>query len=94
MNRWQEIYVDRVCNGKKPRSKAAQNELKILGSVRNYVVVDFPDFNGLKGLVPAHKETYRVVEDGVDMPNGIIDVRVLATNLILWLSRGYKVSTY
>ena len=86
MNAWQEKYIEEYG---KPRSKVAKQELELLGKIKSIVAVDFPDFNGK----PAHTEEFTVTIDDCDMPHGKISVRVLASNLVLWLSRGYKVTT-
>lgn len=91
MNKWQKVYADTYYNGKKPRSASGKQEFELLGMIQNYVTVEFPERNG----EPAHKETYKVVCDRneCNMPNGIIDACYLAGNLVLWLSRGYRVTT-
>ena len=91
MNRWQEYYLNRLYDGKNPRSKQGKRELELLGNCKERVTVHFPDFYSPRGFKPAHVETYRIVEDGCDMPNGIIDVLVLAGNLTLWTDRGYRI---
>ena len=92
MNHWQEVYLSSY-GGKMPRSKAGKTEYELLEKVKGEVVVHFPDFTGINGFEPAHTEVYSVTANDCDMPNGRISVAALASNLILWLSRGYHVST-
>ena len=89
MNRWQEVYCKELYGGKMPRSKRGKLEFELLGSIEDLVVVDFPERNGK----PPHTETYEVTETDCDMPNGKVSVEVLASNLALWVSRGWKVTT-
>lgn len=93
MNEWQKKYCDEYYNGKKPRSKVGLREFDLLGKVKNYVIVEFPEFSGVNGVVPAHTETYKVTLDDCNMPEGKISACVLAGNLSLWTSRGYSVKT-
>lgn len=93
LNKWQKQYIDEYYDGKIPRRKVAKQRLNLLGKVKSYVIVDFPDFNGADGFKPAHTEKYEITLTECDMPNGKISVRVLVANLELWLSRGYTVHT-
>lgn len=93
LNKWQKQYIDEYHDGKMPRRKVEKQRLNLLGKVKNYVIVDFPDFNGAEGFKPAHTEKYEVTLTECDIPNGKISVRNLAANLDLWLSRGYTVHT-
>ena len=93
MNRWQKVYCDTYHNGKTPRTKQGKADVELLGKIKSQVTVEFPDFNGANGFKPAHTETYTVTENECNMPNGKISVSVLISNLNLWLSRGYKIST-
>lgn len=93
MNNWQKVYCDTYHNGKTPRSKTGKQDMELLGKIKSQVIVEFPDFTGANGFVPAHTDTYIVTEDDCDIPNGKISVSVLVSNVKLWLSRGYKVST-
>ena len=93
MNKWQEKYCAEYYSGKKPRSKVGKEEFELLGKVKEYVVVVFPDFTGANGFKPAHTETYKVTLDDCNIPEGKISVPVLASNLRLWVSRGYKIVT-
>ena len=93
MNNWQQVYCETYYNGKTPRSKQGKADFELLGKVKSTITVEFPDFNGINGLIPAHSETYIITKDNCDMPNGIISVDVLISNLNLWLSRGYKITT-
>ena len=89
MNKWQQAY----CNiYGYPQSKATREAVKLLGEVKEKVTVHFPDFNGIQGFKPAHTETYMVTMEDCNMPAGKISVSVLASNLPLWLSRGYEVT--
>lgn len=89
MNKWQKKYCDEYYNGKMPRSKVDKKKFELLGLVKDVVIVEFPECNGH----PAHTETLVVTEDDCNIPEGIISVSVLASNLILWTSRGYKITT-
>ena len=93
MNKWQKKYCDEYYNGKKPRSKVGKEEYELLGQVKEKVIVEFPDFNGANGFIPAHTEIYEVTEDYCNIPEGKISATVLAGNLSLWLSRGYNIKT-
>ena len=93
MNRWQQVYCDTYYDGKVPRTKRGKMDMALLEKVKSQVTVEIPDFEGVRGFVPAHKETYTVTENDCDMPNGKISVCVLVGNLDLWLSRGWKVTT-
>lgn len=83
MNRWQEVYCNEYHNGKMPRTKQGKSDVELLGKIKSQVRVEFPD----------KTETLIVTEDDCDIPNGKISVSVLISNLNLWLSRGYKIST-
>lgn len=84
MNKWQKIYCDTYYNGKKPRTKIGKQEFELLGQTLNEVTVEFS--NG-------KSETFKVTEFENDMPNGLISVCTLASNLSYWLFRGFKVTT-
>lgn len=92
-NKWQKAYCDIYFKGKSPRTKQGKIDMDLLSKVKSIVTVQFPDFTGINGFVPAHTETYTITEKECDMPNGKISVGVLVSNLSLWLSRGYKVTT-
>ena len=91
LNKWQKYYINIFYEGKMPRNKRGKRELELLGNVKDVVTVHFPDFNGIRGFEPAHSETFRVEFDDCNMPEGIIDIDVLSTNLPLWIDRGYKI---
>ena len=93
LNQWQQYFINVCYNGKVPRSQIGSRKLALLGQVKNMIKVDFPDFNGINGFEPAHSETYNVTLDQCNMPAGLISVDVLASNLVLWMQRGYKVAT-
>lgn len=93
INVWQKVYRDIYFGGKKPRTKEGIYLDDLLSNVGRTVSVDVPDFNRINGFEPAHTETYIVTEDKCDMPAGLISVRVLASNLMLWLGRGWNVKT-
>lgn len=84
MNKWQTAYCNEYYDGKKPRTKTGKEKLELLGQVKETVTVEFPD---------GRTETYTVTENDCDMPNGKISVSVLASNLVLWTERGYKITT-
>lgn len=84
MNNWQKVYCDTYFNGKKPRTNQGKHDVELLGMVKSEVSVEFAD---------GSKKIFVVTADDCDMPNGKISVRVLVSNLNLWLSRGYKVGT-
>lgn len=87
LNKWQQHYIEVYYDGKLPRSKSGKLELELLGMVDTGVTVHFPDF----GKTPAHTESFRVSLDECHMPNGIISVEVLSSNLSLWTQRGYRI---
>ena len=93
MNKWQKKYCDEYYDGKKPRTKSGKEEFELLGKVKEYVIVEFPGFNDTNGFKPAHTEEYKVTLDDCNIPNGKISVCVLASNLSLWISRGYNIRT-
>ncbi len=90
MNKWQKQYCDELYKGKMPRDSVGKQEYALLERVRSNVCVSFPDFNGN----PAHDETYEVTLTDCEIPHGKISVNVLASNLRLWLSRGYAIKTF
>ena len=93
LNQWQRVYCKTYFNGNLPNNKTGKHWFQVLGKIKSQVIVDKPDFNGINGFVPAHTETYVVTENECDMPNGKFSVSVLAGNLDLWTSRGYKITT-
>ena len=93
MNKWQQIYCDTYFGGKTPRTKSGKHAIELLGKIKSQVTVEFPDFHGISGFKPAHKEIYVVTENECNMTAGKISVSVLASNLSLWNDRGYKVTT-
>ena len=60
MNNWQKVYCDMYHNGKAPHSKAGKQDMELLGKVKSKIIVEFPDFTGANGFVPAHTDTYIV----------------------------------
>ena len=84
MNKWQKIYCDTYYNGKKPRTKRGKQKFELLGQTLNEVTVEFPD---------GESKTYKITEFENDMPNGLISVCTLGSNLRYWLFRGFKVTT-
>lgn len=93
MNKWQKEYCVTNCGGKLPTSKAGKQIYGLLENIKDSVTVEFPELNQLNGVVPAHTETYAVIIGEDDMPNGKISVATLASNLVLWTNRGYKITT-
>ena len=89
MNKWQKKYCDEYYKGKEPKTQSGKQEFNLLGQIREVVVVKFPESNGK----PARTEKYTVTEDDCDIPNGKISVFVLASNVRLWLAKGYEVTT-
>ena len=85
MNKWQKHFIGTYYNGKKPRDVMGKLKFNLLGEVRDEVTVYYPD----------ESETFVVtLEDAdCDMPSGIISVNVLASNLYLWASRGYRIES-
>lgn len=83
MNKWQKKYCDKHYGGNLPRSKQGKEQLELLGAIKDTVTVEFPN----------RTETYIVTEDDCDIPNGKISVSVLASNLVHWKLRGFKVTT-
>lgn len=93
MNRWQKVYCDMYYDGKAPRDAQGKRDVKMLGAIKSKVKVDFPDFKGVNGIIPAHTEVFEVTENESNMPKGKISVEVLVSNINLWQSRGYKIYT-
>lgn len=93
MNKWQKKYVEKCCGGRKPRTNDEKTELALLGKVKDYIIIDFPNYSTPDGMVKAHREKYLVTMSDCDIPNGKMSVSILATNLRIWLSRGYSVCT-
>lgn len=85
MNKWQQKYCDVYYNGKAPRTKVGKQEFELLGKMKDFVSVDYGN----------RVEKYEITLDDCNMPEGRIDVRVLASNLRFWLFvKGFKVSTF
>lgn len=93
MNQWQEAYCKMHHNGKMPRSKSEKESVELLGQIKSVVIVEFPERTGINGVIPAHTEEYIVTENECNIPEGIISIDVLVSNLKLWLSRGQKIQT-
>mgnify|MGYP003309420572 CR=1 FL=1 len=93
MNRWQEYYIKKYHNGKMPRTKKGKRNIQILEKIKSKVTVNFPDFYGEYGFVPAHKETFVVTETDCNIPEGRISVTALLINLPLWVSMECKITT-
>ena len=93
MNKWQEKYVTKCCGGRKPRSVNGKTELELLGKVKDFVIVDFPNRSTEFGMKPACTERYLVTMSDCDLENGKISVSILANNLRVWLEHGYAVHT-
>ena len=86
-NKWQEYYRKNYCSG---RADARRYEL--LGKIKgDKITVHYPDFNGIRGFVPAHEETFEITFEENNMPEGKISVPCLSANLDLWESRGYRI---
>jgi len=93
MNKWQEYYINKYHDGKMPRTKKGRRNVQMLEKIRSQVIVEFPDFHGANGFIPAHTETFVVTETDCNIPEGRISVTVLLSNLPLWASRECKIST-
>lgn len=93
MNRWQLTYCKEYYKGKEPKSKRGQEDLALLGQVQDIVIVEFPGRNNAGNLTPPRTEILIVTDYDCNIPGGVISVSVLVSNLNLWLSRGYKVTT-
>lgn len=93
LNQWQKIYCDTYYKGKIIQSEEGIYDMELLSGIKNKVAVEYPDFNGINGFVPAHTEILTVTENECNIPNGKISVAVLISNLKLWMSRGYKIYT-
>ena len=91
MNKWQKVYCDTYYNI--PQTEDGIYDMKLLDGIKDKIAVEYPDFNGINGFVPAHTEILTVTENECDIPNGEISVTVLVSNLKLWKSRGYKIYT-
>lgn len=92
MNKWQERYKELI-GGKVPSRGRERDEFNLLSGMKENVIVEFPDFNGVNGFKPAHTEEYIITMNDCNMPEGVISVEILASNLYLWNSRGYKISS-
>lgn len=84
MNKWQKKYVDTYYKGKIPRTKEGCLTYDLLGKIRSEITVEFQ--NG-------QTETYKVDLEECNIPEGIISVEVLASNLLLWKKRRLKMAT-
>ena len=93
MNRWQKVYCDNYYKGNFPHTKEGIYDMKLLSGIKSKVAVEYPDFNGINGFIPAHTEILTITENDCDIPNGKISVTVLVSNLKLWMSRGCKIYT-
>ena len=93
MNKWQKYYCDKYHKGKEPRDEIGKIEFATLGLIKDYVIVDFPEIKKPTGVVPAFTQEFKVTFDELDMPNGLISVDSLASNVILWISRKYRIKT-
>lgn len=93
LNKWQKVYCDTYYKGNFPQTKEGIYDMELLSGIKNKVAVEYPDFDGINGFVPAHTEILAVTENECDIPNGKISVAVLVSNLKLWMSRGYKIYT-
>ena len=93
LNQWQKVYYDTYYKGEIIQSEEGIYDMELLSGIKNKVAVEYPDFNGINGFVPAHTETLTVTENECDIPNRKISVTVLVSNLKLWMSRGYKIYT-
>lgn len=89
LNKWQQAYIRIYFDGKMPRSKSDKEELRLLGEMKEKVIIDFPSM----GEKPAHTEEYIIRDGDCDMPNGYISVEILASNLTYWNFRGFTVRT-
>ena len=92
-NKWQEYYKDILYDGKMPRTKQGKAEYAFLGKVKDSVTVHFPEFHSpiVSQCHPAETKTFKVSFDECNIPDGIISVLVLASNLILWTERKYQI---
>jgi len=82
LNRWQKFYCQEYHNSKLPKTKAGKEALELLSKVDKTITVEFPD----------HTDTLKVTERTCNIPEGIISVPVLVSNLRLWTSRGLNIS--
>lgn len=83
MNKWQKHFINTYYSGRQPKDAQGKLQFALLGDIKDSVTVHYRD----------ETETFRIVlEDrDCDMPHGIISVNVLASNLYLWASRGYRI---
>lgn len=84
MNKWQKKYVDIYYDGEIPADSEGRVAYDLLGKLRSEITVEFQ--NG-------EKETYRIDLEECNIPEGVISVRILARNLVLWITRGLKITT-
>lgn len=85
MNEYQKIYCELYFDNKKPKTKSGKIIFNVLGQLENYITV----------YLPSGPKDFKITTNDIEnnMPNGIISVRILSSNLELWLSRGYKMTT-
>lgn len=80
-NKWQKYYRETLCGGTFSAGGTAELEYTLLGKVGEKLTVHFPD----------GEKTFKVTFDDCNIPNGIISVRILASNLRLWIRREHKI---
>lgn len=92
MNKWQQMYVDKLYNGKKPRDKHGKQAFELLSKINESFTVHFPDFNGANGFEAAHTNTFTIVDDkDANFTSGKINVEGAGGNLVLWTNRNYQI---
>ena len=86
MNRFQQKYCDTCYEGKKPKDKIGKLEFELLGNMKsNRIRVRHPAFSFPGFETSPERVEELVVNEECDIPNGKINVEVLASNLRFWL---------
>ena len=80
-NKWQKHYRENIYDGRLPQWGVGREEYDLLGDIGDTVTVCFP----------AGEDTFRVTFEDCDIPNGVISVQVLSSNLRLWSERGHEI---
>lgn len=90
MNRWQKVYCDMYYDGKAPRDAQGKRDVKMLGAIKSKVKVEFPDFKGVNGIIPAHTEVFEVTENESNMPKGKYQWKYWSATLISGSPEGIR----
>ena len=88
-NRWQKIFVQACCHGRKPKDPQGKAAFKLLGEMKQYIIVSPPPDNPLD----EDEMTYEINEYRCSLPEGIISVAVLGEKINYWVENGYRINT-